>query len=259
MQKRKKLNMDLYKICLENSGNLIEKRISESEGYCLIGSVYQYFEDEMKGIFAVRKTKEEAIDALKEALMEEIAYKEEDLFNSKKKLKRLTNTVTYNPDSEMFVFGWGNRNIILQKKCYHYHNNQVHYYVYGPVQSTDYDFIQSLIFPKDDIDYENRDFFINKAVGNLDKDICLNKYKTIIYSKKQTVLEKDLLECLNMRGHSKLIEIESIDLMTSLPDSNVLIIDSPSILGTTMSDLIKSLKNAGCSNIVIFNSLENEF
>lgn len=111
-----KMEKELYKICLENSGNLIEKRIPESKGKCLTNSVYGYSEEGSEGIFAVRESKEGAINALKEALAKEIAYKEKDLANLKKKLKRLTNTVTYNPDSEMFVFGWKNRNMILQKK-----------------------------------------------------------------------------------------------------------------------------------------------
>ena len=93
------MEKELYKICLENSGSLIEKRIPESEGNCLTDSVYGYSEEGSEGIFAIRETKEEAINALKEALTKEIAYKEEDLVNLKKRLERLTNIVVYNPDS----------------------------------------------------------------------------------------------------------------------------------------------------------------
>lgn len=83
--------MDLYKICLESSGNLIEKRIPESEGHCLMYSVYGYYEEDTEGVFAIRKTREEAIDALKEALSKEVMDKEIELTKLRDRLNILEN------------------------------------------------------------------------------------------------------------------------------------------------------------------------
>lgn len=80
---------DYYKICLEHTGNLIEKRVSESEAYCLLSSVYEYSEEESAGIFAVRKTKEEAINALEEALNKELADAEQRICIIKERIELL--------------------------------------------------------------------------------------------------------------------------------------------------------------------------
>ena len=80
---------DYYKICLEHTGKLIEKQVLESEAYCLLSSVYEYIEDESAGIFAVRKTKEEAIDAIKEVISKEIADKEAELIALRCRLEKL--------------------------------------------------------------------------------------------------------------------------------------------------------------------------
>lgn len=94
------MEKDFCKICLESSGNLIEKRIPESKGSGLIYSVYAYYDDESEGIFAVRETKEAAIEALKKAISKEIFDKEEEVTSLKKKLKILSSIVEFNPDSD---------------------------------------------------------------------------------------------------------------------------------------------------------------
>lgn len=94
------MEKDFFKICLESSGNLIEKRIPESKGSSLISSVYAYYNDESEGIFAVRETKEAAIEALKKVISKEIFDKEEEVANLKKKLKILSSIVEYNLDSD---------------------------------------------------------------------------------------------------------------------------------------------------------------
>lgn len=50
------------------------KKNSESKGSGLIYSVYAYYDDESEGIFAVRETKEAAIEALKKRYQKEIFW-----------------------------------------------------------------------------------------------------------------------------------------------------------------------------------------
>ena len=253
------MGKELYKICLENSGNLIEKRIPESKGSCLIGSVYQYSEDGSEGIFAVRKTKEEAINALKEAMTKEITYKEADLNNLKKKLEKLTKTVTYNTDSEMFVFGWKNRNIILQKEKHQVCNGKVSCYSYEFKQSIENDFIRSLNFPDDEIENANRKFFIKKAVDNLDTDISLPFYKIVIYSETMSELTREMLKYLDMFAQPELIKLESIDSMELelLADKKILIIDEFRNLNNTMFQALNLIKKVtALNNIVIFSLIK---
>lgn len=255
------MEKELYKICLENSGNLIEKRISESKGSSLTGSVYGYWEDGSEGIFAVRESKEEAIDALKEAISKEITDKEKDLTKLKTKLKRLTNTVWYNPDSEMFVFGWKNRNIILQKEKHQVCNGQVSCYSYEFKQSVESDFIRSLSFPDDEIENANRKFFIKKAVDNLDSDISLPFYKIVIYSETMSELTREMLKYLDMFAQPELVKLESIDSkeLELLADKKILIIDEFRDLNTTMFKALNLIKNVtNLNNIVIFSLIKEE-
>lgn len=78
--------MDWYKINLDNSGTLIGETVPETEVRGQEESVYSYCEDGLMGIFAIRKSRTEAIDALKNSITDKIDKNKMELSNLHKKL-----------------------------------------------------------------------------------------------------------------------------------------------------------------------------